>query len=196
MKEIVVIPNESVAEIRLGMTREQVEAIVAKLCAENGGADRIPDSEFNQTRMPYVTYRLGRTGIYYYITYLDNKVAEITVNRGIEGQAIATLYGVDLFFEKAQDVIAKLRSYGPCVCDCADPLLAYTYDFPTLGIGLWREMVYHPKLLLTQEYQEMSPENVEYQKRFEYFGRCSLGTPAYWEALEGICQDTWYPVER
>lgn len=195
MKEIVVIPNESVAELHLGMTREQVEGIVAGLCAANGGTGNIPESESTDVEAQFATYRLWPTGIYYYVSYLDDALCHITVNGGIEGQTVATLYGIDLFSQKAQEVVAQLLPYGRCVCDRPDPLLAYTYYFPTLGILLWREMPYHPKLLQQQAYLDLSLENLQYERQFEYFGSCSLETPAYWAMCEGIGPlAPWYPV--
>ena len=52
-------------------------------------------------------------------------------------------------------------------CDCVDPELACNYRFPTLGLELWREMAYHPKLLDNPEFQahmRVLPENLEYEQ--------------------------------
>ncbi|MEI3262614.1 MAG: hypothetical protein V8S11_12450 [Flavonifractor plautii] len=54
-----------------------------------------------------------------------------------------------------EDVIAVLSKESGFVCDCVDHDLADTYNFPVLGLELWREEPYHPKLLKEPGFQRM-----------------------------------------
>ena len=63
--------------------------------------------------------------------------------------------GQDLIHTHVEDVIAVLSKESGFVCDCVDHDLADTYNFPVLGLELWREEPYHPKLLKEPGFQRM-----------------------------------------
>ena len=66
-----------------------------------------------------------------------------------------------------EELIPRLAREAEFACDCVDPELACNYRFPTLGLELWREMAYHPKLLDNPEFQahmRVLPENLEYEQ--------------------------------
>ena len=75
--------------------------------------------------------------------------------------------GLELTHVHVEELIPRLARKAEFACDCVDPELACNYRFPTLGLELWREMAYHPKLLDNPEFQahmRVLPENLEYEQ--------------------------------
>ena len=85
----------------------------------------------------------------------------VQVNR-VRSQASSSLAVIILSMS-----VPRLARKAEFACDCVDPELACNYRFPTLGLELWREMAYHPKLLDNPEFQahmRVLPENLEYEQ--------------------------------
>ena len=99
------------------------------------------------------------------LEYEDGKLSRIGLDRCDD---LKVLYrGLDLTDTHAEDLIPALAKETGYVCDCEDHELACTYEFPALGLELWRESAYHPKLLTYPEFQELIqalPENLEYEQ--------------------------------
>ncbi len=77
-----------------------------------------------------------------------------------------------------EELIPRLAREAEFVCDCVDPELACNYRFPTLGLELWREMAYHPKLLDNPEFQahmRVLPENLEYEQTHGWYVPGGMG---------------------
>ena len=128
METYEVHPRAGLGPFRLGMTREEAEKLRARL-----GLPEPPDS--------------------FYLEYEEGRLSRIGLNAA---ENVRILYrGLDLIHTHAEDVIAALSKESGFVCDCADHDLADTYDFPALGLELWREEPYHPKLLEEPGFQRM-----------------------------------------
>ena len=128
METYEVHPRAGLGPFRLGMTREEAEKLRARL-----GLPKPPDS--------------------FYLEYEEGRLSRIGLNAA---EDIRILYrGLDLIHIHAEDVIAALSKESGFVCDCADHDLADTYGFPALGLELWREEPYHPKLLKEPGFQRM-----------------------------------------
>ena len=99
------------------------------------------------------------------LEFLDGRLARIGLDKELEYRVLYR--GVDLTRTHAEELIPALAREGAVECDCEDPELAYTYRIPALGLELWRESVYHPKLLDNPEFRELIealPENLEYEQ--------------------------------
>lgn len=99
------------------------------------------------------------------LEFLDGRLARIGLDEDPEYRVLYR--GVDLTRTHAEELIPALAQEGEVECDCEDPELAYTYRIPALGLELWRETVYHPKLLDNPEFRmliEALPENLEYEQ--------------------------------
>lgn len=81
----------------------------------------------------------------YHITYKDNIVFEICINN-LNGYKVV-FNNIDLFHTKAEDLFDSLRRLSDYDCDCEDEYLSCTYYFKDLGMTLWCESAFHPKLL-------------------------------------------------
>lgn len=161
-------PFEGCGKIKLGMTIEEVEAVANRV----SGKLRSLDHLFPHMDACDAWYDDMR----YYVSYINGHVAELLVNG--RDEVAPMLYGVAVLQEKVVDVIAKLRQHASCIYDSPDIDLGYSYYFEDIGISLWREGVYHPKLMedadYRREFEAMCPENQEEERAFQYFQTVSL----------------------
>ena len=147
-------PNEGMGPFALGMTQAEAEDALNKLNEEEHQAVE-------------VWHRFGGYGSpqTFQLEYEDGKLSRIGLDRC---EDLKVLYrGLDLTGTHAEDLIPALAKETGYVCDCEDHELACTYEFPALGLELWRESAYHPKLLAVPEFQELVqalPENLEYEQ--------------------------------
>jgi len=147
-------PNEGMGPFALGMTQAEAEDALNKLNEEEHQAVE-------------VWHRFGGYGSpqTFQLEYEDGKLCRIGLDRC---EDLKVLYrGLDLTGTHAEDLIPALAKETDYVCDCEDHELACTYEFPALGLELWRESAYHPKLLAVPEFQELIqalPENLEYEQ--------------------------------
>ncbi|MBU5676864.1 hypothetical protein KQI88_10585 [Alkaliphilus sp. MSJ-5] len=159
MNTIVVYPHKGIGNILFGMTRKEVEQILLPI---------------------HYKEEPGRNGILvrydnYHITYKDNIVFEICINN-LNGYKVV-FNNIDLFHTKAEDIFNSLRRLSDYDCDCEDEYLSCTYYFKDLGMILWRESAFHPKLLQEGWFQKLisvQEENLEYEQRFWFFNQICL----------------------
>lgn len=134
-----ILPFEDLNTIKLGMTPDEIAAILGPP-VHSRGEDCLDYDDINYT--------------------LSDRY------RGM-------LHDVDLFGEKAEDVIHKLEALTPCTYEGdADKDLANEYIFPAWKIRFWRERAYHPKLMQDPEFIElisMQEENLAYELQFWHF---------------------------
>lgn len=134
-----ILPFEGLNTIKLGMTPDEIAAILGPP-VHSRGEDCLDYDDINYTLSD--RYRV-------------------------------MLHDVDLFGEKAEDVIRKLEALTPCTYEGdADKDLANEYIFPAWKIRFWRERAYHPKLMQDPEFIElisMHEENLEYELQFWHF---------------------------
>jgi hypothetical protein len=159
MKTIIVYPHRGIDNINFGMTRNKVEQIISP---KHSGEQSINDGI-------YIQYSD------YHITYKDNVVTEIYFTK--QDDFIVLLNNIDLFHTKAEEIFDAYKRISEYDCDCEDEYLSWTFYFKDLGMSLWRESAYHPKLLNEKWFQELidqQEENLEYEQRFWYFNQICL----------------------
>ena len=134
-----ILPFEGLNTIKLGMTPDEIAAILGPP-VHSRGEDCLDYDDINYTLSD--RYRV-------------------------------MLHDVDLFGEKAKDVIRKLEALTPCTYEGdADKDLANEYIFPAWKIRFWRERAYHPKLMHDPGFIElisMQEENLAYELQFWHF---------------------------
>ena len=141
METFEVYPNKGIGPFRLGMTEDKVVELQNRL-------------------FPGVF-----PGYYCRTNYLDGRLAGVGLLADENRQILWD--GLELTHVHVEELIPRLAREAEFVCDCVDPELACNYRFPTLGLELWREMAYHPKLLDNPEFQahmRVLPENLEYEQ--------------------------------
>ena len=147
-------PNEGMGPFTLGMTQAEAEETLQKLHEAEGQAVE-------------VWHRFGGYGdpVTFQLEYEDGRLSRIGLDRT---EDLKVLYhGLDLTRTHAEDLIPALAKETGYSCDCEDHELACTYEFPGLGLELWRESAYHPKLLAVPAFQKLIqelPETLEYEQ--------------------------------
>lgn len=161
---IIILPFQGAGNIKFGMTREEVESILIPISKEK---------YVKELDVSFIQYSSSKaySCIEFLICFKNNKVCEITLYDGLREchNIPVLLYDIDVFSEKAEDVINKLESYATCICDKEDKDLSTEYVFLSLGAALWREDGFHTKLLSSQAFNEMSPDDQDFKKRNCYF---------------------------
>ena len=151
-----ILPFEGLNTIKLGMTQAEVASILGPPVNVRG-EDCLDYDDINYT-----------------ISFRNDRAWEICVNNySLSDRYRVMLHNVDLFGDKAEDVIRKLERFTPCTYEGdADKDLANEYTFPAWKIRFWRERAYHPKLMQDPEFIElisMHEENLEYELQFWHF---------------------------
>lgn len=151
-----ILPFEGLNTIKPGMTPDEIAAILEPP-VHSRGEDCLDYDDINYT----IDFRNGRAW-------------EICVNNyTLSDRYRGMLHDVDLFGEKAEDVIRKLEALTPCTYEGdADKDLANEYIFPAWKIRFWRERAYHPKLMHDPGFIElisMHEENLAYELQFWHF---------------------------
>ena len=151
-----ILPFEGLNTIKLGMTQAEVASILGSPVNVRG-EDCLDYDDINYT-----------------ISFRNDRAWEICVNNySLSDRYRVMLHDVDLFGDKAEDVIRKLERFTPCTYEGgADKDLAFGYTFPAWNIRLWRDGAFHPKLMQDPEFLEfiaVQEENLEYEMRFWYF---------------------------
>lgn len=158
MKTIVVQHHKGIGKILFGMSRKEVE-------------EKICEKVTNEYRYENVEVKYDE----YCIEYKDDVVVEINITNFEKSNVV--LNGIDLFYTKAEDILDSLKLISDYDCDCEDKNLGMTYHFKNLGLVLYRERAYHPKLLKDdgfQRYISKNEENLEYEQKFWYFTGVTL----------------------
>ena len=76
--------------------------------------------------------------------------------------------GIDLFNLKASELVKAIDAIDPYIRD-REALLGFTYQFPNLGLTLWRGNVCTEEDLEADWFKELIPEIQEDNKRFLFF---------------------------
>ncbi len=163
MKTLVVQPHKGIGKILFGMSRKEVEEII---CEKLTSEYRYGNDDVKCVEVRYDEYC---------IDYKDDVVVDIYITNFEKSNVV--LNGIDLFYTKAEDILDSLKLISDYDCDCEDENLGTAYYFKDLGLELWRERAYHPKLLNDdgfQRYISENEENLEYEQKFWYFQQIRL----------------------
>ena len=112
-----ILPFEGLNTIKLGMTQAEIAAILGP-----------PVDVHWEDCMAY-------DDINYTISFRNDRAWEICVNNySLSDRYRVMLHDVDLFGDKAEDVIRKLERFTPCTYEGgADKDLAFGYTFPIVA---------------------------------------------------------------
>ena len=68
-----------------------------------------------------------------------------------------------------EELVKAVKTFSSCTCDWEDEQLGTDYVFPELGIRLWREEPFHPKLLSDKAYMEQMKMVIDEMYRYLRF---------------------------
>lgn len=140
MYHININARESIGEIRLGMTRDEVEAVT-------------------QT-MP--------SSIYHNFSYNRVKLEEVELANGRNIKAVLVDYNIELFRTPVEELIPRLSEITPYR---ENPMYieGTMFDFPKLGLKLWREDNITSKDLEDEKFTSLDEDEFEYYREKLYF---------------------------
>lgn len=75
--------------------------------------------------------------------------------------------GVDVFRTEAKLLVKHITESGNY--DETDWELRFTYHFPSLGIGLWRSMIFEYDMIYTNDFKDMPAEIQIDQMKYLFF---------------------------
>jgi hypothetical protein len=76
---------------------------------------------------------------------------------------------MDMFNTAAECIIDSLMKKDKVICNEKDLQLGTEYFFPEIGVRLWRERAFHPKLLKDPLYMEEMQAVLEDEYQYQYF---------------------------
>ena len=169
MKTLSVIPHEGIGSLKLGMSPEQILTALAELYAEfsigNSGNIKIAQEKEEDG----FTLRYFNNCVFFMVRYQGERAVEIGVDYEIQKYAEVTLYDKSVFTTLAEEMVAFLKQYSSCVYEWDDEDLSTNYVFPAIGVRLWREDAFHPKLLLDKKYMEEMKLVIDDMYHYLYF---------------------------
>lgn len=163
--------GKSIGKLQLGMTHEEILRAIHEMRMDWGDLNEsdveiTKDMEFDGLQcVRYMCFADGCIPFFFIVTFRDDTAVEIGISKDVDlyhpvVYPVREMQHLPLFQLPADLLIAYLKTFGQCIADNDDELLANEYVFPELGLTLWRENAFHSKLLLDQEYMEMMGDMV------------------------------------
>ncbi len=171
MDSIIVTPHSNIGPLYLGMSHEQIIVAIQTLSDEL----RLPNSkQFDISKDPYdydgiTTIRYISDSFFFMAGYRDNRAVEIAVDYELRNHLPIMLLDIDVFKTPAEEIVTGLKKLSACTYDLEDEQLSTNYEFPDLGLRLWREVAFHPKLLNDTKYMKEMELVIEEMYRYQYF---------------------------
>lgn len=175
MKHILIIPHEGIGLLKLGMNSEQIEAAILRQYGEWASTENprmiiSKDAEINGI----VCQRYLYGDLFFMVSYKGDNAVEIGVDRSLSSIAVVSLYNMDVFTTPAEQLIFALKEFSPCSYDLDDELLSTNYEFAEIGVRLWREAAFHPKLLLDEAYMNEMYQVIDDMRQYLYFNLIAI----------------------
>lgn len=103
------------------------------------------------------------------VRYRNDQAVEIAVHYELREHAIITLYDMDVFQTSAEQLVTFLKKFSSCSYDLEDEQLSTNYEFHNIGVRLWREEPFHPRLLSDESYMKEMALVIDEMYRYLYF---------------------------
>ena len=172
MKVLSIVPHNGIGLLRIGMRPEQISESIKQMHKEGilPGDFQIQMSKDLEIVKDVVILRYLNPCFFFMVQYQNGYAAEISVDRHLrECNRKIMLYDIDIFRTPAEQLVTRLKDFSVCSYDTDDEQLSYTYGFNDIGIRLWREDVFHPKLLLDAAYMKMMKLVIDDMVQYQYF---------------------------
>ena len=176
MNVLNVVPEKGIGTLHLGDSKEEILCGLKALEKEFGFSDKV-NMQVSQDLCENGYTRYISDYYFFMVRYEDERAVEIAVNRDISQKAEVILYDMEVFNMYAEELIGILSQKSTFTCDTEDKDLAYNYEFSSIGIRLWRDGVFHPKLLEDKKYIEAMKDILEEEYQYHYFTLISVNNP-------------------
>ncbi len=169
MKSLIVTPNKGIGSLKLGMSPEQILDAINQMISEFKISSKHDmqismDKEEGSYSLRYIS-----DAYFFMVRYQDNQAIEISVDRELSEQVKIILYDMDVFHTQVEQLVTFLKQYSDCSYDLEDEQLSTDYEFDNIGIRLWREEPFHPKLLANEAYRKEMELVIEEMYQYLYF---------------------------
>ena len=169
MTSLIVTPHRGIGPLRLGMNHHQILTAIYMLNHEL----HLPLSTNIAISKDFYDELLGirylSNCFFFMVQYRNNRAVEIAVGCELSHYIPILLYDMDFFHTPALEMIEALKKLSPVTHDLEDEDLSYNYEFPKLGLRLWREDAFHPKLLKDAQYMKEMELVMDEMYRYQYF---------------------------
>lgn len=166
MECIEIIPHEGIGPLKLGMSSEEILFTLEQLHTKWSSEQNFDISKPSDIDC-YTRYQDGSS--FFMVKYKNNKAVEIAVDYELREKMKIEIYGIDVFQTTAEALVSNLKNYSVCNYDMEDELLSTNYEFDDIGIRLWREEPFHPKLLSDESYMNEMREVIDEMYQYLYF---------------------------
>lgn len=169
MDLILVTPHVGIGPLKLAMSPQQILAAINKLresCTLPVGRNfQIAEEKEDDG----YTLRYAGNSFFFMVRYRNNQAIEISVDRDISEYLNVTLYEKEVFKLEAEEWVNILKNMSSYSYDLDDEQLSTCYEFPDIGIRLWREYPFHRKLLASKAYVERMSLMIDEMYQYLYF---------------------------
>jgi len=171
MNSIIVTPHSNIGPLYLGMEHEEIIVAIQKLSDELifAKSEKFDMSKDPQDNNGVTNIRYIGNSFFFMVGYRDNRAVEISINHELRDHLPIILLGIDVFKTPAEEIVTALKRISSCTHDLEDEQLSTNYEFPDLGLRLWREEAFHTKLLNDEEYMNEMKLVIEEMFRYQYF---------------------------
>ena len=172
MEEIIVEPHIRIGQLKLGMTSDELENALLQMKKQrsNSSDEAMQMERCAETDDPnLITGRYMDNDSFFLVQYRNRKATEIGIQRELSKVASIKLFGLDMFNTTAECIIDSLMKKDNVICNEKDLQLGTEYFFPEIGVRLWRERAFHPKLLKDSLYMEEMQAVLEDEYQYQYF---------------------------
>lgn len=169
MNVLPVVPYIGIGPLKLGLTPEQILDAIHQVRSafQLPGNREIQVSEDRE--YDGFSLRYQDESFFFMVRYQNNRAVEVAVDDALRERARITLYDLDVFQTPAEQCITFLKQFSPCSYDLDDEQLSTNYEFDDIGIRLWREHPFHPKLLSDESYMKEMSLVIDEMYRYLYF---------------------------
>ena len=172
MKEIIVEPHIRIGQLKLGMTSDELENALLQMKKQwsNSSDEAMQMERCAETGDPnLITGRYMDNDSFFLVQYRNGKATEIGIQRELSKVASIKLFGLDMFNTTAECIVDSLMKKDNVICNEKDLQLGTEYFFSEIGVRLWRERAFHPKLLKDPLYMEEMQAVLEDEYQYRYF---------------------------
>lgn len=178
MNTLLIQPNIGIGDLKLGMTPDELEHALLSMrrlwdSSDNAKPDIFLRSDCLRNELDdphWITGRYFDGCAFFLVQYYDGRAVEIGVERCLSQTTSVLLDELDVFALPAEELVCALKQKSSVLCDLPDEQLATNYEFPELGIRLWRESAFHPKLLKDEQWMQEMQLVLEEEMQYLYFG--------------------------
>lgn len=162
MKVLTVIPHIGIGPLKLGISPQQILAAIDEVQKNYDLPTRGKLQVSEEDDDGEIFLRYCSDTFFFMVRYRNNQAIEVDVDYLISDYLLVSLYERNVFKVEAEELINMLKKRSSCSLDFFDEQQSTNFEFPDIGIRLWREYAFDKKLLFDKAFvEEMSMDDNE-----------------------------------